>query len=99
MAGGISIRSPSESGACAVGALGLILAAGSARPAVFRPANPLVTQLGIVAPILMFSASAPIRDPSSPRSRPTAVSLTRAAVVDHVEQATLALLLQPESFT
>ena len=81
-----------------VGALGLILAAGQ-RAGVFRPANPLVTQMGIVAPILMFSASAPIRDRFARLLPPTAVSLTRAAVVDHVEQATLALLVSPESFT
>ena len=41
--------------------LGAILEDGR-RPGVFAPAHPLVTQMGIVAPLLLFAASAPARE-------------------------------------
>src|SRR6185295_6233248 len=42
-------------------ALAGILADGE-RAGTFRPVNPFIAQMGIVAPLLLFSASTPIRE-------------------------------------
>ena len=62
---------------------------------VFRPAHPLVTQMGIVAPLLMFSATAEARARFA-RALPKTVALVeRSALVAHIEATTLAAL-RPE---
>jgi TetR/AcrR family transcriptional regulator len=57
----------------------------------FKPAHPLVTQMGIVAPLLLFAASAPARDRFSQLAPGFAV-VPQEAVVGYVETATLAAL-------
>jgi AcrR family transcriptional regulator len=79
-----------------VGTLAALLAWGVER-GEFRPANPFVTQLSIVGPLVMFAASAPLRA----RFRgvvPAAVSDTPlTAVVAQVEANVLAALTLPPS--
>lgn len=58
----------------------------------FRRMHPLVVQMGIVAPLLLFQASAPARErlgASSPFATP---HLTLDAVIEYVQGATLAAL-------
>ena len=78
-----------------VGALGAILGRGQAA-GVFRATSPFITQLGIVAPMLMFSASAPIRERFAKLLPPAVTSLTRQMMVAHVEQSALAMLTSPD---
>ena len=56
----------------------------------FRPANPFLVQLGIVAPLLMFFASAPLRKKAPAATR--AASLTTDEVVAHVQRVALLTL-------
>jgi AcrR family transcriptional regulator len=66
------------------------------RRGVFRPAHPLVVQMGIVAPLLLFASSAPTRRRFA-RVLPAGARDTPAeAVVAHVEAATLAALRVPD---
>jgi AcrR family transcriptional regulator len=71
--------------------LGRILQAGQ-QAGLFAPVNPFVTQMGIVAPLMLFAASAPIRA----RFRhlvPAPVTAPRTEdVVAHVQATTLAAL-------
>jgi len=76
--------------AVVLGTLGRILEAGH-RVGHFRPAHPFVTQIAIVAPLLLFAASAPVRA----RFRqvvPTLDDVERDAVSTYLETATLAAL-------
>lgn len=75
--------------------LGVILHAG-ARDGRFRPANPLVTQMGIVAPLLLFSASSAARERFARAVPGPLISVDRADVVAHIETATLAALRPAE---
>ncbi len=59
---------------------------------VFASAHPLVTQIGIVAPLLLFAASAPVRKRFAGIAPPGLVAVPQEAVVDHVEAVTLAAL-------
>jgi TetR/AcrR family transcriptional regulator len=59
---------------------------------VFAPAHPLVTQIGIVAPLLLFAASAPVRERFKTLAPPSLVAVSPDAVVAHVEAVTLAAL-------
>lgn len=70
--------------------LGGILQAGQ-REGVFRPAHPLVTQIGIVAPMLFFAATAPVRERFE-HLMPVSAPIPRELVVDHVRRSTLAAL-------
>jgi TetR/AcrR family transcriptional regulator len=59
---------------------------------VFRPAHPFVTQMGVMAPLMFFAASAPIRERLS-KTLPSALVLPElSAVVAYVQTATLAAL-------
>jgi TetR/AcrR family transcriptional regulator len=58
----------------------------------FGPAHPFVTQMGIVAPLLVFSASARLRERMRPQLPPEFAGITREDVVRYVEDATLAVL-------
>ena len=71
--------------------LGAILAEGRDRGA-FRPLHPFVVHMSIVAPIVLFGATAPIRE-KFPQVRAGAMpDVTRDHVVAYVETATLAAL-------
>ena len=78
-----------------VATLASILARGR-RAGAFRDVPPFVTQLGIVGPLLMFAASAPIRakiTPTLPEGPARAVLNPPAeSVLRHVERATLAAI-------
>ena len=58
----------------------------------FVPANPLVVHGGIVAPLLLFFASAPLRHRLERAGLGNAGRMTRDEVVDHVVRVTLGLL-------
>ena len=62
------------------------------RSGAFKPADPLLVHAGIVAPLLLFFASAPLRT----RMAEVGLSATpfhdRAAVVAHIENVTLGIL-------
>ena len=73
-------------------ALGAILRDGH-RAGLFAPVNPFVTQIGIVAPLMFFSASAPIRERFSHLVPAHVVAPLRAHVVAHVQATTLAALM------
>lgn len=57
----------------------------------FVPANPLLIQLGIVGPLLMFFATEPIRRKAAPRLE-LAVQLTTEQVIAHVQRVALLTL-------
>ena len=57
----------------------------------FRPAHPLLVQLGIVGPILMFFATAPIRR-RAPAQRELAGNLSTDEVIAHVQRVALLTL-------
>jgi len=57
----------------------------------FVPANPLLVQFGIVAPLLMFFATAPLRRRAAGRLD-TALQLTTEQVIAHVQRVTLLTL-------
>lgn len=54
----------------------------------FAPANPLLVQLGIVGPLLMFFATAPLRR-KAPPPLDQAASLTTEQVIAHVQRVAL----------
>lgn len=71
--------------------LGAMLEDGRAA-GLLRPAHPLVTQMGIVAPLILFAASEPARERFRARVPSSIVMVPREAVVAHVEETTLAAL-------
>lgn len=78
--------------------LGAILEAGRVAGR-FRPAHPLITQMGIIAPLLMFSATADARARFA-RALPGDVALSdRTHLVAHLESTTLAALRPDPSST
>jgi AcrR family transcriptional regulator len=62
------------------------------RTGVFVPANPLVTQISVVAPLMFFAASAPFRAQLSRLVPITVPTPTLDDVIAHVQAATLAVL-------
>jgi TetR/AcrR family transcriptional regulator len=62
------------------------------RAGVFQDVPPLVTQVGIVAPLLMFAASAPVRARFAGRLPRGAATPPGTALVSHVQAMTLASL-------
>jgi TetR/AcrR family transcriptional regulator len=56
----------------------------------FQAAHPLVVQLGIVGPLLLFAATAPIRERYRDRKPLQLPVVTHDAVLAHVQAATLA---------
>ena len=72
-----------------VGTLGAILADGCAA-GVFRPVNPFVAQISIVAPLLFFMATAPVRERFRNVAPTEALVAGRDQVVAHVLATTLA---------
>ncbi len=74
--------------------LAAILADGQ-RAGVFRPVNPLVVQISIVAPLMFFAASAPFRARVG-RLLPAPVAPPELTdMIAHVQAATLAVLAAP----
>jgi TetR/AcrR family transcriptional regulator len=72
-------------------ALGGILQEGR-RAGRFQPVNPLLIHIGIVAPLMLFLATAPLREKLG-RVGPRGAMLTnRTEVVTHIERITLAVL-------
>jgi TetR/AcrR family transcriptional regulator len=58
----------------------------------FQPVNPLLVHGGIVGPVLLFFASAPLRQRIEKAGLGNVTQLTSDEVVAHVERVTLALL-------
>jgi TetR/AcrR family transcriptional regulator len=58
----------------------------------FRPVHPLIVQMGIVAPLLLFSASAPARERLKHKVAAPVTGLAREAVLAYVQDATLAAI-------
>ena len=54
----------------------------------FKPANPLFVQLGIVGPLLMFFATAPMRR-RAPQQLAFAANLTTEQIIAHVQRVAL----------
>jgi AcrR family transcriptional regulator len=65
---------------------------GGAASGSLRPVHPLAAHLGIVAPLLLFTATEPIRAQFAAAMPKGAGGLTRDAVIAHVETATIAAL-------
>jgi hypothetical protein len=59
---------------------------------VFSDVHPFILQLNIVAPLLLFSASAPVRERFAHVFPPAMASATRDDVVAHIEASALAAL-------
>ncbi len=59
---------------------------------VFAEVHPFILQMSIVAPLLMFSASAPVRERFAHLFPAAMASATRDAVVAHIEASALATL-------
>ena len=57
----------------------------------FKPANPLFIQLGIVGPLLMFFATAPMRR-RAPQQLAFAANLTTEQIIAHVQRVALLTL-------
>ena len=77
-----------------VGVVGAILADGRAR-GIFQAAHPLITQMAIVAPLLLFDASQPVRQRLSAVVPSSVALVERAAMLAHVERAPLSALMLP----
>jgi TetR/AcrR family transcriptional regulator len=73
--------------------LGLVAAAVEEGVATrrFKPANPLFIQLGIVGPLLMFFATAPMRR-RAPQQLAFAANLTTEQIIAHVQRVALLTL-------
>jgi TetR/AcrR family transcriptional regulator len=76
-----------------VAVLAGILADGQQQGA-FRPAHPFVTHLGIVAPLLLFAASAPARGRFAKLGH-APIDVPADLIVRHIQNATLAALAPP----
>jgi len=71
-----------------------ILADGQ-KAGVFRAVNPFVTQIGIVAPIMLQAASVPMRERFKHLKTPHITDVSRDEVLAHIEAATLAVVSAP----
>jgi AcrR family transcriptional regulator len=71
--------------------LAAILADGQ-RTGVFRKADPLIVQMGIVAPLMFFAASAPLRERAGQLLPPQIAGPGLDDVINHVQAATLSVL-------
>jgi AcrR family transcriptional regulator len=61
----------------------------------FRPAPPLVVHMGIVGPLLLLAASAPLRSRLTSVLPAGQADIAWPAMVDHIERGTLAVLTGP----
>jgi TetR/AcrR family transcriptional regulator len=62
------------------------------RAGTFRHVHPLIAQMGIVAPLLFFAASAPVRTRLGHHAPFPLGEVTPQAVLEHVQNATLSAL-------
>lgn len=74
-----------------VATLGEFVTAG-VRARVFQPVNPLLVHAGIVGPLLLYFASAPLRIRLGRTGRVPVAGFTRDEVVRHVERVALGVL-------
>jgi hypothetical protein len=65
------------------------------RAGVFRLVNPFVTQIGIVAPIMLQAASLPMRERFKHLKTPHVTAISREEMLAHIEAATLAVVSAP----
>jgi AcrR family transcriptional regulator len=72
-------------------ALGTIVAEGH-RAGRFRALPPLIIQAGIIAPLMFFLASSRLREKIARSGAAAATSISREAVVAHIQRLTLAQL-------
>jgi AcrR family transcriptional regulator len=72
-------------------ALGTIVAEGH-RAGRFRALPPLIIQTGIIAPLMFFLASSRLREKIARSGAAAATSISREAVVAHIQRLTLAQL-------
>ena len=72
-------------------ALGGIIAEG-VRAGRFQPAHPLLVQGGIIAPLMFFLATAPLREKIARAGVEGATAISRDLVVAHIQRLTLAQL-------
>jgi len=77
--------------AAVVGAVAGIVQAG-VRDGEFQPVNPLLVHGGIVAPLLLFFASRPLRERIARAGIADAARFERADVVGHIQRVTLEVL-------
>jgi AcrR family transcriptional regulator len=77
--------------AAILGVLAAIMRDGQAS-GEFGDAHPFIVQMGIVAPLLLFTASAPVRERFASVLPPHMAAVSRDAVVAHVEACALAAL-------
>ena len=71
--------------------LGAILGEGQAAGR-FRHVHPFIAQMGIVAPLLLFSASTPVRERFMAHAPFPVTDISPKAVIEHVQAMTLAAL-------
>ena len=74
-----------------LGALGGIIAEG-VRLGRFQPAHPLLVQGGIIAPLMFFLATAPLRQKIGRAGIAGVAAVSRDMVVTHIQRLTLAQL-------
>jgi hypothetical protein len=74
-----------------LGALGAIIAEG-VRAGRFQPAQPLLVQGGIIAPLMFFLVTAPLRKKIARAGVDGITSISRDLVVAHIQRLTLAQL-------
>jgi TetR/AcrR family transcriptional regulator len=72
-------------------ALGAIVEEG-VRSGRFKPINPLLVHAGIIAPVLLFFASVPLRKRIAKAGVTGAIAVQRDEVVAHIQRVTLGLL-------
>src|SRR6188768_3173926 len=72
-------------------ALGTIIADG-VRAGRFQPAHPLLVQGGIIAPLMFFLATAPLRQKIAKAGVAGVAAISRDMVVSHIQRLTLAQL-------
>jgi AcrR family transcriptional regulator len=65
------------------------------RAGVFTDVNPFIAQVGIIAPLLMIAASAPVRERFRRQIPGPVAAASYADAIAHVEAATLAAVLAP----
>ena len=74
-----------------LGALGAIIGEG-VRAGRFQPAHPLLVQGGIIAPLMFFLATAPLRRKIARAGVAPIPAISREMVVSHIQRLTLAQL-------
>lgn len=74
-----------------LGALGQIIEEGRSG-GLFQPVNPMILQAGIIAPLMFFLATAPLRRKIARTAAAGRFTVSRDAMVAHIQRLTLAQL-------